>query len=122
MILLLGNPCESGAVRTRRRAAAASATREKGGAREKCNSGGSRRHESAVTAGGIPKRRVGLGAVSVVETAQRIADDVLFPAALATDAADAVPVELLDQLATAGLYALGGVDFPTVCSVAGSLP
>ena len=60
-----------------------------------------------------------------LETARRLADDVLFPAALATDAAEAVPVELLDALADAGLYGLaaprevGGleVDFATVCAV-----
>ena len=32
----------------------------------------------------------------IVPVAQRLADDVLFPAALATDASDAVPRELLD--------------------------
>jgi alkylation response protein AidB-like acyl-CoA dehydrogenase len=40
----------------------------------------------------------------VVASAQRLADELLFPAALATDAADAVPVELFDRLAEAGLY------------------
>jgi alkylation response protein AidB-like acyl-CoA dehydrogenase len=67
--------------------------------------------------------------VSVVETAQRLADEVLFPAALATDAADAVPVELLDALADAGLYGLAGptaaggldADFGTVCAVVEAL-
>jgi alkylation response protein AidB-like acyl-CoA dehydrogenase len=60
-----------------------------------------------------------------VDAARRIADEVLFPAALATDRADAVPVELLDQLAQAGLYGLSGpaeagglaADFDTVCGV-----
>ena len=42
----------------------------------------------------------------VVERARSLADDVLFPAALATDAADTVPVRLLDALADAGLYGL----------------
>jgi alkylation response protein AidB-like acyl-CoA dehydrogenase len=63
--------------------------------------------------------------VGIVHAAQRIADDVLFPAALATDAADIVPRELLDAIADAGLYGLaapgafGGLDadFGTVCAV-----
>ena len=67
--------------------------------------------------------------MDVVETAQRLADEVLFPAALATDAADAVPVELLDALAGAGLYGLAGpvsaggldADFETVCAVVEAL-
>ena len=37
----------------------------------------------------------------IVEVAQRLADDVLFPAALATDASDTVPGELLDGELTA---------------------
>lgn len=50
--------------------------------------------------------------------ARRLADEVLFPAALATDAADTLPVELLDALADAGLYGLGAdADFATVCAV-----
>jgi len=67
--------------------------------------------------------------VNVVETAQRLADEVLFPAALATDAADTVPVELLDALADAGLYGLAGptaaggldADFESVCAVVEAL-
>lgn len=63
--------------------------------------------------------------MDAVETAQRLAEDVLFPAALATDASDVVPRELLDALASAGLYGLaapreaGGLDadFATVCAV-----
>ena len=63
--------------------------------------------------------------MEIVRTAQRIADEVLFPAAVATDAADLVPRELLDVLAGAGLYGLaaprdaGGLDadFGTVCAV-----
>lgn len=43
---------------------------------------------------------------AVVARAQALADDVLFPAALATDAADVVPVDRLDALAGAGLYGL----------------
>ena len=42
--------------------------------------------------------------LALVERAQRFADDVLFPAALATDSCDLVPTELLDSLAAAGLY------------------
>jgi alkylation response protein AidB-like acyl-CoA dehydrogenase len=63
--------------------------------------------------------------VEIVQVAQRIADEVLFPAALSTDASDIIPVELLDELARAGLYGLaapreaGGLnaDFGTVCAV-----
>jgi alkylation response protein AidB-like acyl-CoA dehydrogenase len=63
--------------------------------------------------------------VDIVQVAQRLADDVLFPAALATEASDVVPRELLDALAAEGLYGLpaprelGGLDadFPTVCAV-----
>ena len=43
-----------------------------------------------------------------VERAQRFADDVLFPAALATDAADLVPRAHLDRLAAEGLYGMAG--------------
>ena len=63
--------------------------------------------------------------MDVVDTAQWLADEVLFPAALATDAADAVPAGLLDALADAGLYGLAGpesaggldADFPTATAV-----
>jgi alkylation response protein AidB-like acyl-CoA dehydrogenase len=56
--------------------------------------------------------------VDVVERAQQIADEVLFPAALETDAANVVPAELLDALADAGLYGSSlDVDFPTICAV-----
>lgn len=44
----------------------------------------------------------------VLETARRIAEEALFPAAMAVDAADAVPVEVLDVLADAGLYGISG--------------
>lgn len=54
----------------------------------------------------------------MVAVAQRIADDVLFPAAPATDASDLVPRELLDTLAGAGLYGAGADgDFGAVCAV-----
>ena len=63
--------------------------------------------------------------MSVLEVAQRLADEVLFPAAVGTDASDVVPRELLDALAEAGLYGIvapqdaGGMsaDFGTVCAV-----
>jgi alkylation response protein AidB-like acyl-CoA dehydrogenase len=56
--------------------------------------------------------------VDLAAVAQRIADEVLFPAALATDASDVVPRELLDTLASAGLYGVGvDDDFRTVCAV-----
>jgi alkylation response protein AidB-like acyl-CoA dehydrogenase len=63
--------------------------------------------------------------VDIVQVAQGVADDVLFPAALATEASDAVPRELLDALARAGLYGLpapasaGGFDagLLTMCGV-----
>ena len=56
--------------------------------------------------------------MDAVGTAQQLADDVLFPAALATDAADAAPAELLDALADAGLYGIRAeADFATVCAV-----
>ena len=63
--------------------------------------------------------------MDAVETAQRLADDVLFPAALETDRADVLPRALLDAIAAAGLYGLAappaagglGADFETVCGV-----
>jgi alkylation response protein AidB-like acyl-CoA dehydrogenase len=63
--------------------------------------------------------------VDIVQAAQGLADDLLFPFALSTDASDVVPRELLDALAAAGLYGLpapahlGGLDadFGTVCAV-----
>jgi alkylation response protein AidB-like acyl-CoA dehydrogenase len=62
---------------------------------------------------------------NTIRAAQQLADELLFPAALETDASDAVPVELLDALAEASLYGIvappdvGGVsaDFGTVCAV-----
>jgi alkylation response protein AidB-like acyl-CoA dehydrogenase len=67
--------------------------------------------------------------MGIVATAERIAEEVLFPAALTTDAADTVPVRLLDALADAGLYGLSGpasaggleADFQTVCAVTETL-
>ncbi|TMK77550.1 MAG: acyl-CoA dehydrogenase [Actinobacteria bacterium] len=63
--------------------------------------------------------------MDVVETARTIAEEVLFPAAIETDRADVLPAWLLDELAHAGLYGLGGpqdaggidADFPAVCCV-----
>lgn len=52
------------------------------------------------------------------ERAQRFADEALFPAALETDRAAAIPGELLDRLAAEGFYAIGADDdFATVCDV-----
>jgi alkylation response protein AidB-like acyl-CoA dehydrogenase len=66
-----------------------------------------------------------MGEAEIVGLAMRIADEVLFPAALATDAADTLPLGLLDAFAEAGLYGLSGpvseggldADLSTVCSV-----
>ena len=63
--------------------------------------------------------------MDVVASAERLAEEVLLPAALTTDRADTVPVELLDALARAGLYGLSGptaaggleADLETVCAV-----
>jgi alkylation response protein AidB-like acyl-CoA dehydrogenase len=46
--------------------------------------------------------------VSLIEVAEEVAERVLFPAALETDAADIVPRTNLDALAEAGLYGLAG--------------
>src|SRR5438105_1388527 len=59
-----------------------------------------------------------------VGVAQRLADETLFPAALATDASDTLPADLLDALADVGLYGLTGptwadgmeADFKTGCA------
>jgi alkylation response protein AidB-like acyl-CoA dehydrogenase len=64
-----------------------------------------------------------------VEAARRIADEVLFPAAAAVDAADRIPAGHFDALAAAGFYGLGapaavggmGVDFPTFGAVTEAL-
>lgn len=64
-------------------------------------------------------------ATEVLDRARRIADEVLFPAALATDAADAVPLSHLDLLAREGFYGLAGpeeagglgIDLATGCKV-----
>ena len=45
---------------------------------------------------------------SIIERARAIADDVLLPAALATDASDLVPVASLDLLAREGFYGMDG--------------
>jgi len=66
---------------------------------------------------------------SLVASTQGLADEVLFPAALSTDAADVVPVDLLDSLADTGLYGLTGTtdcggldaDLATVCAIVEAL-
>ena len=66
-----------------------------------------------------------MGAEGIVEVARRLADEVLFPAAAATDAAPIVPGGNLDALADAGLYGLSGpveaggldADLETACDV-----
>jgi alkylation response protein AidB-like acyl-CoA dehydrogenase len=45
---------------------------------------------------------------AILETARRLADEVLFPAAAEVDAADVVPRSQLDLFADAGLYGLVG--------------
>src|SRR5688500_3576669 len=44
----------------------------------------------------------------IIATAERIATEVLFPNAIATDAADLLPRSNLDALAEVGLYGLAG--------------
>jgi len=68
------------------------------------------------------------GATLVAE-AQRLADELLFPAALATDRDGAIPPALLDAIADCGLYGLSGprdaggagADFATVCAAVEAL-
>lgn len=48
------------------------------------------------------------GAAVMQDQARRIADDVLYPAAMDTDAADRVPASHLDLLAAEGFYGLAG--------------
>ncbi len=63
--------------------------------------------------------------MSIVTTARAIADEVLFPAALAVDEADTLPATNLDAVAGAGLFGafvpppLGGpgIDIPDLCAV-----
>jgi alkylation response protein AidB-like acyl-CoA dehydrogenase len=67
--------------------------------------------------------------VDILARAQDLADGALFPAALATDAKEAVPVKLLDALAGGAFYGLTGpasaggldADFNTVCAVVEAL-
>ncbi|HYM51097.1 MAG TPA: acyl-CoA dehydrogenase family protein [Candidatus Limnocylindrales bacterium] len=61
----------------------------------------------------------------ILAAAQRIAEEVLYPAAIATDRAAIVPVTQLDTLAASGFYGLPGpvdagglgADFETLCAV-----
>ncbi len=50
----------------------------------------------------------GMAASQLLIRARQIADEVLFPSAMNVDAADRVPTEHLEALATAGLYGLAG--------------
>lgn len=62
---------------------------------------------------------------SAVQVARRLAEDVLLPGAMETDAAPTVPAARLDALAAAGLYGLNGpawaggaeADLATTCAV-----
>ncbi|MEX2225614.1 MAG: acyl-CoA dehydrogenase family protein [Dehalococcoidia bacterium] len=66
---------------------------------------------------------------SIVDTARELADELLFPTAIETDAADLVPQSHLDAFAGRGLYGLTGptdcgglgADFPTACAVVETL-
>jgi alkylation response protein AidB-like acyl-CoA dehydrogenase len=68
-------------------------------------------------------------AESITHRAQQLADTLLFPAALETDAADLVPRSHLDALAEAGLFGIVGppqhrglgADVPTFCSTVEAL-
>jgi alkylation response protein AidB-like acyl-CoA dehydrogenase len=56
----------------------------------------------------------------LLDTAERIADEVLFPAAARVDAADRVPASHLDLLAAEGFYGLAtreDADFPRIVEV-----
>jgi alkylation response protein AidB-like acyl-CoA dehydrogenase len=60
--------------------------------------------------------------LAVVDTARSIAEDVLFPAATAVDAADRVPGAQLDLLAAQGFYGLPAeLSLPELCRVAETL-
>ncbi len=77
------------------------------------------------------ERRAVSGAArpAILDLAARIADQVLFPAAMAVDAADRVPAGHLDLLAREGWYGLAGppehgglgADPPTACRVTETL-
>jgi len=58
------------------------------------------------------------GADELIATARTIADEVLFPNALAADAAGVVPVAQLHRIADAGLYGISTYCSPaTICSI-----
>ncbi len=50
-----------------------------------------------------------MSGAQTVHRARRLADDLLFPAAVQVDSTGRLPVELLDTLAAQGFYALGGL-------------
>jgi len=55
---------------------------------------------------GAPGTLLAVDAATIVGVAEALAGEVLFPASLATDAAELLAVDLLDALAEAGLYGL----------------
>ncbi len=65
------------------------------------------------------------GPAAVLERARQIADEVLFPAAMAAEAAGQVPAAQLDLLAAEGFYGMAGppqagglgLDLPVACRV-----
>jgi alkylation response protein AidB-like acyl-CoA dehydrogenase len=76
------------------------------------------RQDRPLEAGAGPAAAATRGArlTDVVATARRIGDELLFPAAAATDASPIVAAENLDALAAAGLYGLEA-DLATTCAV-----
>ena len=60
----------------------------------------------------------------IEQRARAIAEDILFPAAMAVDAADRVPASHLDLLAATGFYGIANdpaVDYATLCRVVETL-
>jgi alkylation response protein AidB-like acyl-CoA dehydrogenase len=72
-----------------------------------------------------PSDRMTPAPPSILATARRLADEVLFPDAARVDGLDAVPAAHLDALAAEGLYGASvsqqvgglGLDLPTACGV-----
>jgi alkylation response protein AidB-like acyl-CoA dehydrogenase len=55
-----------------------------------------------------PVLRPEVGTAEILASARRLGDELLFPAAIATDLAPLVPKRLLDEMASAGMYGLTG--------------